>query len=385
MALKTERVLYSSKNFESGLTDVTANIRRNGVSVATGVAMTGIGSGRYELVLSPATLTGYGGAGYYDFYIDSASKTAPAIAARWILENNEDDLETHLDGIESKIDIIDTNIDSVKITVEDTNTKVSSGTYGLAALKTLIDAVQSTVDNISNVTRQNIAMPVELITDDTNVTRYRVPMRIFDTAGNLEDPDSNAIQVSAQDELGADRTSYIVGYVAGPVNATRTGVGVYYIDIDVPANATVEQVNFFFAYTENSIALSAVRTTSINNSSDTSGLALQSTLLTVEADTTDMQPRVLDIQTKVNNATYGLAALKDLIDVVDANVDLIKIDTTSILSELANGTYGLSAIKTETAAITSNLDTNIKGAGFDVTKDSLHQLSLRLYTGGSAF
>jgi hypothetical protein len=386
MALKTERVLYTAKNFDTSLTDVTANIRRNGSSVATAVALTHVANGVYQLVISPATLSGYGGAGYYDFYINSASKSAPAVAARWIIANDEDDIEAHLAGIESKVDIIDTNIDSVKITVEDTNTKVNSGTYGLAALKALIDTVQSTVSNISNVTRQNIAMPSQVVTDDTVPTRYRIPMRIYNNSGNLEDPDSNAISVSIQDESGNDRTSYIVGFVSGPVNATRTGAGVYYVDIDIPANADLEQLNFFFSYLENTLPLSAVRTTSVVSNASISGFALQSTLLSVETD-------VNDIQAKVNSASFGLSALKDLIDIVDGNVDLIKTDTTGILAELANGTYGLGALKTaldlkasqaSVTAITTNLDDNVKGSGFSNATDSLTQISSRVYFGGNA-
>lgn len=386
MSLKTERFLYTARNFDTTLTDVTANIRRNGSSVATGVALTHVANGVYQLVLSPATLTGYGGSGYYDVYIDSVSKTAPAVAAKWILVNDADDLESHLATLEGKIDIIDTNVDSIKTTVEDTNTKVSSGTFGLAALKVLIDAVQSTVSNISNVTRQNIAMPVQMVTDDTDPTLYRIPIRIFDNAGNLEDPDSNAIAVSIQDESGNDKTSYIVGYVSGPVNAQRTAEGVYYVDISIPANSDKEQLNFFFNYSENSIALSAVRTTNVVSNVEDSGFALQSTLLSVETD-------VNDIQAKVNDAAYGLSALKDLIDIVDGNVDLIKLDTTGILAELASGTYGLSAIKTaldtkasqtSVTAITTNLDNNVKGSGFNAASDSLKQISDRTYFGGGA-
>lgn len=383
MSLKTERIIYTAKNFTTGLTDITAAIRRNGVSVAAAVALTEIAGGRYELVLSPATLTGYGGAGFYDFFIDSASKPAPAVATKWILLNNEDDLETHIAAIEGKIDIIDTNLDSVKVTVEDTNTKVNSGTFGLSALKALIDSVQSTVSNISNTTRQNIAMPVEMITDTVAATLYRVPIRLYNNAGGLEDPDTNAIQVSAQDEVGNDRTSYITGFVSGPVNATRTAQGVYYVDISIPANSPKEQLNFFFDYQENALPLSAVRTTNVTESSSASGLALQSTLLDVLADTAAMQPQVADIQTKINDATYGLAALKSLIDVVDGNVDLIKLDTTGILAELANGTYGLAAIKTSVTTVNTNVD-SVKGVGFNSAEDTLHQISTRVYQGGIA-
>lgn len=394
MSLKTERLIYTARNFDTSLTDVVATIRRNGTQVATNVALSHVGLGRYELVLSPATLTGYGGAGFYDFYVNSATKDAPAVASRWILANDSDDLRAGQVAIEAKIDIIDTNLDSVKVTVEDTNAKVSDGSYGLSALKALIDAVQNTVSNISNTTRQNIAVPSEMISDDVDPTSYRIPIRLFDTAGNMEDPDSNAVAVSVQDESGADRTSYLVGYVSGPVNATRTAQGVYHIDVEIPANADKEQLNFFFSYTENAIPLSGVRTTRVISNIDDVGFALESTSQDILTDTADMQPRVVDIQTKVNDATYGLAALKALIDTLDSVADSIKVDTTAIEATINNATYGLANIKTvldtkasqtSVTAITTNLDNNVKGAGFDNSTDSLREISNRTYRGGGAF
>lgn len=379
MALKTQRVIYTSKNFETGLTDVTANIRRNGSSVATGVALVEVANGRYELVLSPATLTGYGGAGYYDFYINSASKSAPAVAARWILENDEDDLRAGQLAVETKIDIIDTNVDDIK-------SDVQSGTYGLAALKALIDSVSSSVSNIQNATRFVAAVPSNLIKPQSGNTAYRIPIRVYDGGGALEDPDTNVIAASITDEAGNDRTSYIVGFVAGPVNATRTGVGVYHVDLLIPSSADVEQLNFNFAYSEASVAVSAVRTANVVSDAQASGFALETTAQTILADTSDMQPRVINIETAVQSATFGLAALKDLLDTIN-------VDTDEIEGLLQNATFGLAQIKTavdsrasqtSVTAVQTTLDNDVKGAGFSSTTDSLRQISNRVFSGGQA-
>lgn len=379
MALKTQRIIYISRNFETGLTDVTANIRRNGVSVASGVALSEVANGRYELVLSPANITTYGGAGFFDFYINSASKSAPAVASRWILENDEDDLRAGQLAIESKVDIIDTNVDAIKADVQ-------SGTFGLSALKSLIDAVQSSVSNIQNATRFVAAVPSQLIKPGAGSTSFRIPIRVYNGDGALEDPDSNAIAVSITDEQGNDRTSYLVGFVAGPVNASRTGVGVYYIDLALPSSADSEQLNFNFAYTENAISLSAVRTSQVVLDVQASGFALETTAQDILTDTADMQPRIADIQTKINSATFGLAALKDLLDIIETNTD----DVEGLLN---NGTYGLAALKTaldtkasqtSVTAITTNLDDNVKGSGFNAATDSLKQISERVFTGGQA-
>lgn len=55
---------------------------------------------------------------------------------------------------------------------------------------------------------------------------------------------------------------------------------------------------------------------------------------------------VQDNQAKLTSATYGLAALKALIDTVDTVVDGIDTDTNSLIASLADGTNGLAAIKT---------------------------------------
>ena len=103
-----------------------------------------------------------------------------------------DDLSTELGLVDGKIDIIDTNLDSVKADVE-------SATFGLSALKTLIDAVQTTVDGVSNVTRFVASVPKQSIIPSAGNKDTRVFMQLIDNNGNLEDPDTNKIEVTAFD------------------------------------------------------------------------------------------------------------------------------------------------------------------------------------------
>jgi translation elongation factor EF-1beta len=392
MALKNEYVIYTARNFTTGLLDVTADIRRNGTSVATGVALSDIGDGRYQLLLTPALLTGYGGAGYYDFYIDSASKSAPAVTARWILENDSDDLESHLTTIESKIDTVDTVVDgialdttSIKSTVEDTNTQVNDGSHGLPNLKTLIDNITSVVTNISNVTRFSAPIPKPLIRLGSGTKTYKIPVYLYDTNGNMEDPDLNQIELQLTDESGASRDTYISGFTTPPYYITRNAQGQYEFDLDIPDTAGLEQINFKFIYQENSITLTQGASTEIIQEAAASGFALETTAQDILTDTADMQPRVTDIQTKVNDATYGLAALKTLLDTIDANTDGVE-------AELANATYGLSALRTQldlkasqssVNAVQSSVD-SIQGTGYVEVEDSLEAISDRVYTGGQA-
>lgn len=384
MALKNLRFLYTARNEATGLLDVTARIRRNGTEVATGVALTEISAanypGVYELNITPVMQGTYGGSGFYQVYINSASKDAPATQARWSLENDEDDLEAHLDTIEGKVDIIDGNVDTVLTQTTDIQAKVNNGTYGLAALQTLVAAVQSAVGNVQNNTRFSASVPSDLIRPPSGTTTYRIPISLFDTNGNMEDPDSNQIAVTIANSAGVSRKSYLAGYVnePTPIYATRVGQGDYYIDVVLPNTATVEQLIFRFSYGENAIAFVQRRSGNVVADVQSSGFALETTAQAILTDTDE-------IVNDINSGVYGLAAIKSAIDAAQADIDLIQ-------AELASGTYGLAAIKTaldtkasqtSVNAIQTDVD-DIQGAGFATGTDSLKAISERVYTGGYA-
>jgi hypothetical protein len=391
------RVVYTARNAITGLTNVTAKVRRNGAYVlGTGVTplpLVELDNGRYELVLSAAQLNLAGGAGFYDFYINSATKDAPATKAEYITEKNEDDLETHLGAIETKVDSIQadtndiqTNLASVKATVESTNTEVISPLHGLAQLKSYLDAIQSAVSNIQNSTRFVATIPDQLVRPETGLRRYRSEIRLFDTAGNMEDPDANTITVSIKDESGNSRNSYLVGSVAGStVDATRDAQGIFHVDLDIPDTADIEQLSIYYNYNENGLAQSQVRTTQVLEEVQASGLALEATSQDILLDTADMQPRVLDIQSKVNDANYGLSALKTLLDA-------ITIDAQDSVDYLTNATFGLSALKTlidtkasqaSITALDTKIENDVLGTGHVSATDSLKGISDRIFYGGS--
>lgn len=388
---RSERFIYVARNAETGLTNVTAKVRRNGVYVlgtdTTPLPLAELDNGRYELVLSPAQLNTAGGAGYYDLYINSATKNAPAITARNITEKNHDDLEAHLATIESKVDSVqlDTNdlqvnMASVKATVEDTNSEVKDPLHGLSNLKSLIDMIQSTVSNISNVARFGAFMPSQLIRPAVGLKRYKIEMRLFDTNGNMEDPDGN-ITVAIEDEAGNSRASYLVG----GANATAVSTGVFYKEIDIPSTADLEQLIIKFSYLENGIAFNQVATTQVVEEVQATGLALETTSQDILLDTADMQPRVLDIQTKVNDATYGLSALRALV----LAVETLAQENNDILN---NATFGLSALKNQIDLKASQLSvdavqadvTLVKGTGFSSGVDSMKAVSDRTFFGGQS-
>lgn len=396
MAFKTRYFIYTARNFQTGLTDVVAKVRRNGVYVlgadVTPLALTELDNGRYQLTLNDAQFTAAGGAGDYQIDVDSATKSAPATLVREITENDPDTIYTFLAAVDAKIDIIDANVDQalldiadVKTVVDNINSDIDNPTTGLVNIKALIDQIISITTNISNVTRFSAPIPKQMIRQDVGTKSYVVPIRLFDNAGNPEAPDGS-LTVSVKNSAGTDRTAALInGAIATQHVLTPSSPGIYSMQIDVEDTEILEPLQFIFEYTENSVALSQVATSEIVEEVQLTGLALEATAQSILTDTADMQPRVADIQSVVNNVTYGLAALKTLIDTIDSVVDANN-------TELVNGTYGLSAIKTildgkasqaSVTAIQTVITDDVKGAGFVQAEDTLHQISSRIYSGGS--
>lgn len=394
---REQRLIYLARNATTGLTDVTAQIRRDGGFVlgtdTTPLPLVEVGNGRYELILSASQLNSAGGAGYFDFYINSASRNAPAITGFFITEANEDDLAAKQITIEGKIDALQvdvtslvTDVTSIKTTVEDTNSEVNSGTHGLVEIKNVVDALQGALGQIQNNTRFTSTLPVELVKPSSGSNSYRIWSVLFDETGNLEDPDGN-ITVSVEDETGNNRNDYLVGSVgSAAVNMTQDSTGVYRIDLSIPDTAPEEQLLFFFNYVENSKPQTQVKTTNVKAEVNATGLALEITSQSIKTTVETMAPQVADIQTKINDASIGLASIKNAITAVDTTVQANN-------GLLTNGTFGLAALLAEIQskasqlsidAIDTKIDDDIKGTGFDQAEDTLTQISGRVFFGGQA-
>jgi len=90
-----------------------------------------------------------------------------------------------------------------------------------------------------------------------------------------------------------------------------------------------------------------------------------------------------DLEDKLDNGTYGLAALKALIDALEAKLDdgtsgldALKTLLDAIEAKLDNGTYGLSALKALIDAIEGKLDDATYG--LDALHDLLDALEVKL-------
>lgn len=359
--------LYQSKNNTTGLADVKAQIYFNGVAKAVGasaIALTELDAtnapGVYQLFLSAANLTSWGVAAgqenAIEVVINSASKSAEAFAKTEATVANLDDIDSHLTSQDTAIAAVKSDTAAIKVDLES----------GSASLQTILTAVQA----IQNNAGFSVPVPATMLKPASGSNSYRIPFTVYNEKNLLLDPDSNSIVVTLVNQAGADRSSYLTGVSGTSAPAVRDSQGQYHIDVAIPSTASQEELIFGFAYSISSAATARRAVSEIITDVQADGFALQSTLL-------DVQTRTTDVQTKVNDATYGLAAANTL-------QGLIKTQTDKI----GDATFGLSAIKTAVVANLTEITSNVEGSGFVSSSDSLHAISAFLaanvYTGGRA-
>lgn len=350
---KALRFLYQAKNSQTGLTDVKAQVYLNGVAKAVaGAAIAAVANangskvteldptnapGIYEVLLTAADLTAWGvtqtAAAYLEVEIDSASKSAPAPFRQQVTLADLDDIDVKLGtpagaSISADIAAVKSDTSAIKVDLE----------TGPANLANILAAIQAVQNNAGFA----IPVPSQMTIPASGSNLYRIPITIYDTNNDLVDPDSNSIVVGLVNQAGTDRGGFLVGSSGGPpltVLATRDSLGQYHVDVSIPSTEVEEELLFSFNYAIGGKATARRATTVTLTEASTAGLALQSTLLLVKAD--------------IEDASTGLIPIK-------AAVDAIQADIT----------------------------TNVEGAGFSNTTDSLAAMSLfmrtYLYFGGRA-
>lgn len=367
---KPVRFIYQARNSKTGLSDVKAQVYLNGVAKATGanaITATELGFGVYEVVLSAANLTTWGvAANQYnalEVIIDSAASPAQAIFRAELTVSNNDEIEAHLVSQDTAIAAIKSDTAAIKVDLE-------TGPAALSVLSTKLD-------KILNNSGFALSVPDELLRPASGSNSYRISQTFYDDQNEgLVDVDGNNIVVTLVNQAGADRSQYLVGYVAGASGqpgtapAVRDSLGQYHVDLQIPSTAAQEQLNFTFAYAIRGQATARKATSVVITDVQAQGFALQSTLL-------DVQTRATDIQTKVNDSTYGLQAANVLQSAIKTQTD-----------KIGDANFGLSAIRTAVAGVQTEIVSNVEGTGFVQTQDSLHAISqflqVGLFSGGKA-
>jgi hypothetical protein len=345
---KPVRLIYKARNGKTGLTDVKAQIFFNGVAKGS-VNATELGYGVYEVLLTAANLTAWGvtpqACNAVEVIVDSATAPASAVFKIDVTVANSDDLEAHLVTQDTTLTSIKTDTTAIRSDLE-------------SAASSLPNILQA-INQIQNNAGFALAIPSTLLRPASGSNTYRFTEFVYNRSNALIDPDGNAVTVTAVNQAGADRSSYLVGYVAGTggalgsAPAVRDSQGRYHIDIQIPNTAAQEQLNFTFSYAIGGASTARAGTSEIITDVQADGFALQTTLL-------DVQARDTDIQSKINDQTIGLAAANTL----------------------------QSSIKTALLSLQSDVTSNVEGVGFVAASDSLHAISAylqtALYSGGVA-
>lgn len=393
---KNERFIYQARNGEIGLSDVKATVRVDGSIVGQNLPLTEVNSselpGLYQLELTTAQLNAWG-SGFYQVFCNSDSKDAPSASGRNIFESNDDILKSSIDSVDGKITTvldnqttIKTDLSGVKSVVESNNQILSHVDYGNQNIKSIMDAIKSSVLGIQNNTRLTASVPNQMVKPDSGAKVYKVNINLYDSAGNLEDPDADEIKVTITNPSGVVRNNLIDGFVSGNYYATKDSVGQYSFELQMTDSQICEPLSFAFDYVEEGSALNAMRASEIVPEAQSSGLSLEGTSQSILADTQDMKPRIVEIQSLAKDATVGFSALKDLLDIIN-------IDSAGSIVKLSSAVYGLEAIKaavdnkasqTSVTALSLSVD-DAKGVGFDTNQHSLKIIAEQSFFGGKSF
>ncbi|MCK5642657.1 MAG: hypothetical protein KAJ19_17750, partial [Gammaproteobacteria bacterium] len=135
-------------------------------------------------------------------------------------------------------------------------------------------AKENSVLSIQNNTRFVGIVPVNMLIPDTGDTMYKLTVHFYDTDGNMEDPDSNEIDVLYEDVSGADKDAFFddaggtTGATAGVIDANmwqmvRIGVGVYVTYYKLPNTETIDQWTATFKLNESATLLQYSRSTNV--------------------------------------------------------------------------------------------------------------------------
>lgn len=365
----THRITYVAKNFTTGLTDITG-VAIDPTGSTTAIPWSGtdatagfveLANGLYYYVWNSTGKT----LGEWSFTADSTSKSNEAAGKVQVVDGDTlndtpfEKLDTMLDTVVSEIQnatyglsAIHDDLAVVDGNVDDIENIVGDGTYGNQAIKTAIDAIQTSVSGISNSTRNTwTSQSTVAIPDSGSITR-RIWMSIFDGTGAPEDPNSDQIQVQVFNAAGTDVTSSFIG--TSPQYMTKDSVGNYYIDYTVESTDTEDVLRFKHTYTEgtDTIVRDGVVTLVAALAGD-----LEAQLNDIEAKIDTIDGIVDTINTNTDSLEAGQATIEGKIDTIDTVVDSIQVDTNSIETKIDTIDSEVGAIQTDVTAIDGKIDT----------------------------
>lgn len=228
-------------------------------------------------------------------------------------------------------------------------TSFLSNNDSLHAIKDyLVGTIQASISQIQNNTLTAVALSTQLLIPTTSTVSYPFYVNVYDEQGLMADPydqDSSTghsyISISVTNQLGVDRTANLsnldTSSYGGKKWLTRLSTGRYTGSYDVATTHSKELLNFSFAYKH------AV--------SEADRVVDRSTYVTAELDDST---KIDAIEATVNNVTYGLSAVKTLID----NYQTInQVDLTNIENKVDIESGLISSLTSTVNTINTNVNT----------------------------
>ena len=321
--------------------------------------------------------------------------------------------------ISGDIAVIDANVDSIKVTVEDTNTHVNDGTHGLATLRAREDIIEAKIDvvdneleivdqnvddiearlgtptsgtiashvenvealigaptygdvsadianieskvsQIQNNTRTTIGMSQEMEIPETGSSYYKLSLNNYDTAGNMEDPDSaptvNVENTDSSVSLNANLGNWDGSTFTQGTAMAKESDGRYYIYYKVSSADPQIQVLFTFTIIEGGVTRYIDRTAKVvDEIHNFFTVTDRATIVDTNVKTTDIQTKVgVPTHTTLSGDHDALETLGDNIeakvDIIDANVDNVKDVMLPEMRTTTTGTFNRDTMSLEAIA-----------------------------------
>jgi len=233
----------------------------------------------------------------------------------------------------------------------DNNVILANATYGLAALKALIDllgtsANQTSILNAVNAITTSTArsaprVPVFMPRPASSSLTYLVEIYLYDLKGNLEDADSNTVTIHARNSAG---TSCDAGLSA--TTMTRVSAGHYRVSYTVAYTDTAEAVYFDFTWAVGTVSMADGGVAQVQDAENYAYLAAiyaatgkmqfdsNNNIKSVEQvktdfGLTDSYPKLTDLA-GVEDVQSGLATATNVSDAKDDIITAVNAATPSI-------------------------------------------------------